>query len=176
MASRLELQPRAPWTIRNLVATQGLAHVLPTLPIGYWQRRVAARACPQIAGILTRTGVGLAAGAGGRCAMATQVRHHAVVPGAEFFDEIGRGAITARDQVPVRGRHENVPPPARRGSRQVHEDHVARMGNENWVRIRGEAGSPEVARLRAVCRYRRPAIGKMRTLMSKDRRVRGTSR
>ena len=44
MASRLELQPRAPWTIRNLVATQGLAHVLPTLPIGYWQRRVAARA------------------------------------------------------------------------------------------------------------------------------------
>ena len=44
MASRLELQPRAPWTIRNLVAAQGLAHVLPTLPVGYWQRRVAARA------------------------------------------------------------------------------------------------------------------------------------
>ena len=44
MASRLELHPRAPWTIRNLVATQGLAHVLPTLPVGYWQRRVAARA------------------------------------------------------------------------------------------------------------------------------------
>ena len=44
MASRPELQPRAPWTIRNLVAAQGLAHVLPTLPVGYWQRRVAARA------------------------------------------------------------------------------------------------------------------------------------
>ena len=44
MASRLDLQPRAPWTIRNLVAAQGLAHVLPNLPVGYWQRRVAARA------------------------------------------------------------------------------------------------------------------------------------
>lgn len=44
MASHPELQPRAPWSLRNLVAAQGLAHVLPTLPVGYWQRRVAARA------------------------------------------------------------------------------------------------------------------------------------
>jgi hypothetical protein len=44
MASRPELQPRAPWSLRNLVAAQGLAHVLPTLPVGYWQRRVGARA------------------------------------------------------------------------------------------------------------------------------------
>jgi hypothetical protein len=44
MASHPDLQPRAPWTIRNLVAAQGLAHVLPSLPIGYWQRRVGARA------------------------------------------------------------------------------------------------------------------------------------
>ncbi|AMY08986.1 hypothetical protein LuPra_02194 [Luteitalea pratensis] len=44
MASRQKLQPRAPWTIRNLVAAQGLAHVLPALPVGYWQRRVGARA------------------------------------------------------------------------------------------------------------------------------------
>ena len=44
MVSRPELQPRAPWSLRNLVAAQGLAHVLPTLPVGYWQRRVGARA------------------------------------------------------------------------------------------------------------------------------------
>ena len=44
MASRLDLQPRAPWTICNLLAAQGLAHVLPSLPVGYWQRRVGARA------------------------------------------------------------------------------------------------------------------------------------
>ena len=44
MTSRLGLQPHAPWTIRNIVAAQGLAHALPALPVGYWQRRVAARA------------------------------------------------------------------------------------------------------------------------------------
>jgi len=44
MASRQHLQPRAPWSLRNLIAAQGLAHVLPTLPVGYWQRRVGARA------------------------------------------------------------------------------------------------------------------------------------
>jgi hypothetical protein len=44
MGSRPDLQPRAPWSLRNLVAAQGLAHVLPTLPVGYWQRRVGARA------------------------------------------------------------------------------------------------------------------------------------
>ena len=44
VVSRLDLQPRAPWTICNLLAAQGLAHVLPTLPVGYWQRRVGARA------------------------------------------------------------------------------------------------------------------------------------
>jgi hypothetical protein len=44
MASRPQLQPRAPWSLRNLVAAQGLAHVLPALPVGYWQRRVGARA------------------------------------------------------------------------------------------------------------------------------------
>ena len=62
--------------------------------------------------------------------MATQVRHHAIVPGAKVFDEIGRGAITARDQVPIRGRHEMylLPPD---GARWMHEGRVARMGNEN---------------------------------------------
>jgi hypothetical protein len=44
MGSRPYLQPRASWTIRNLVATQVLAHALPALPVGYWQRRIAARA------------------------------------------------------------------------------------------------------------------------------------
>jgi hypothetical protein len=44
MGSRPHLQPRASWSLRNLVAAQGLAHVLPTLPVGYWQRRVGARA------------------------------------------------------------------------------------------------------------------------------------
>jgi hypothetical protein len=44
MASRPDLQPRAPWSICNLLAAQSLAHVLPWLPVGYWQRRVGARA------------------------------------------------------------------------------------------------------------------------------------
>jgi len=44
MASRPDLQPRAAWTIRNLVAAQVLAQVVPSVPVGYWQRRIGARA------------------------------------------------------------------------------------------------------------------------------------
>ena len=43
MGSRQELHPRAPWSIRNLLTAQVLAHVLPAVPVGYWQRRIAAR-------------------------------------------------------------------------------------------------------------------------------------
>ena len=42
-ASR-DLQPQDAWKIRNAMAAQVAAHVLVALPIGYWQRRVAARA------------------------------------------------------------------------------------------------------------------------------------
>ena len=44
MGSRDGLQPHAPWAIRHLVAAQLFAHALPGLPVGYWQRRIAARA------------------------------------------------------------------------------------------------------------------------------------
>lgn len=44
MASRPGLQPRAAWTIRNLAAAQVLAQVVPSVPVGYWQRRIGARA------------------------------------------------------------------------------------------------------------------------------------
>lgn len=40
----LGLQPQDAWKIRNAMAAQVGAHVLAALPIGYWQRRVAARA------------------------------------------------------------------------------------------------------------------------------------
>ena len=70
--------------------------------------------------------------------MATQVRHHAVVPGAEFFHEVGRGAIAARDQVPVRSRHEMYLLPRDGLGADVHEGLAAGMGNENWVQIRRE--------------------------------------
>ncbi len=44
MGSRHDLHPRAPWSLRNLLSAQVLAHVLPSVPVGYWQRRVGARA------------------------------------------------------------------------------------------------------------------------------------
>lgn len=44
MGSALRLHPRDTGTLRNVLAAQLAAHVLPTLPVGYWQRRVAARA------------------------------------------------------------------------------------------------------------------------------------
>ncbi len=44
MSSRPALQPRASWTIRHLRAAQVLAQVLPSVPVGYWQRRIGARA------------------------------------------------------------------------------------------------------------------------------------
>lgn len=44
MGRHLEIRPRDAWTIRNAMAVQVAAHVLAALPIGYWQRRVAARA------------------------------------------------------------------------------------------------------------------------------------
>ncbi len=40
----LDLQPVDALKIRGAMATQVAAHVLAALPIGYWQRRVAARA------------------------------------------------------------------------------------------------------------------------------------
>jgi hypothetical protein len=40
----LEVRPRDEWAIRNAMAAQVTARVLALLPIGYWQRRVAARA------------------------------------------------------------------------------------------------------------------------------------
>jgi hypothetical protein len=44
MGKSLDLQPQDAWKIRNAMAAQVAAHVLVALPIGYWQRRVAARA------------------------------------------------------------------------------------------------------------------------------------
>lgn len=44
MGSALPLHPRATWALRNVLAAQLAALVLPTLPVGYWQRRFAARA------------------------------------------------------------------------------------------------------------------------------------
>ena len=44
MTSRLRLRPREPWMLRNAIATHVVAQVLAALPIGYWQRRLAARA------------------------------------------------------------------------------------------------------------------------------------
>lgn len=44
MGRSLDLQPQDAWKIRNAMAAQVAAHVLVALPIGYWQRRVAARA------------------------------------------------------------------------------------------------------------------------------------
>jgi hypothetical protein len=44
MGKSLDIQPQDAWKIRNAMATQVAAHVLAALPIGYWQRRVAARA------------------------------------------------------------------------------------------------------------------------------------
>lgn len=44
MGSRHEVRPRAHWSLRNLLSAQVLAHVLPAVPVGYWQRRVGARA------------------------------------------------------------------------------------------------------------------------------------
>jgi hypothetical protein len=44
MDSHRDVHPHDPKTIRNVLAAQVLAQVLPTLPLGYWQRRIAARA------------------------------------------------------------------------------------------------------------------------------------
>lgn len=44
MGRSLDIQPQHAWQIRNAMAAQVAAHVLAALPIGYWQRRVAARA------------------------------------------------------------------------------------------------------------------------------------
>lgn len=44
MARPLEIHPRDEWAIRSAMAAQVAARVLAVLPIGYWQRRVAARA------------------------------------------------------------------------------------------------------------------------------------
>ena len=58
----------------------------------------------------------------------------------------------------------------------LHEGHAAGIGNEHWVRIEGGLGRRKWLAYEPSIAYRRPAIGKMRTLMSKDRRVRGTIR
>lgn len=44
MGRCFDIQPLDAWKIRNAMAAQVAAHVLAALPIGYWQRRVAARA------------------------------------------------------------------------------------------------------------------------------------
>ena len=44
MASLAALQPRPSAHLRNEVASQVAAHVCTTLPVGYWQRRLSARA------------------------------------------------------------------------------------------------------------------------------------
>lgn len=44
MTRRLDVQPQDAWKIRNARAAQVAAQVFAALPIGYWQRRVAARA------------------------------------------------------------------------------------------------------------------------------------
>ena len=86
MASRLELQPRAPWTIRNLVAAQGLAHVLPTLPIGYWQRRVGG------ARVRPRRGAGDAARVAAR-AVGAHAGDAAAVAARQHRDDVGHRAV-----------------------------------------------------------------------------------
>ena len=44
MGKLIAIHPREEWAIRNAMATSVAARVLALLPIGYWQRRVAARA------------------------------------------------------------------------------------------------------------------------------------
>ena len=44
MASAAPMHPRESWQIRVAMATQVATHVLTVLPVGYWQRRLGARA------------------------------------------------------------------------------------------------------------------------------------
>jgi hypothetical protein len=104
--------------------------------------------------------------------VAAHVGHHAIVPGTEIVDEVS--GVGGRDEVLVGMCHERTSARATRARMHVRR-HVARVSNETTSSSKGGLGSPGVAREEPMD-YRRPAIGKMRSLMSKDRRLPATKK
>ena len=76
-----------------------------------------ARLRPQADGLPAGAFVDVLARAAGCGAVATHVRHHAVVPGAEIINQVG--SIGSRNEIPIRVCHGNAPPPARQRPTQM---------------------------------------------------------